>query len=188
MHVQVDKQWVPILVKNVWYAPEMVVNLISVYCITIAGLSLLFDGPLCSILDKNGVKIAVGKRIASNGLWRLDVRHELEDESATAVAFMSKATSSDASFKLWHNRLGHLSLSGMNSLVQKQMATCIDYVETSDNTEVSNCLGCIKGKSHRFAVARNTSFRATKLLELIHIDCCGPMRTTSLGGGISSIY
>ena len=182
IQVQVDEQWVPILVKNVWYAPEMVVNLISIYRITMAGLKVMFDGPLCSVLGKNGNKIAVGKRIASKGLWRLDVRYDSKDESTNAVALMSDGARSNTSFKLWHDRLGHLSLSGMNSLVQKQMASGIDYVETAANTEVTNCIGCIKGKTHRSAVAKNTSFRATMLLELIHIDCCGPMRTKSLGG------
>jgi transposase InsO family protein len=44
------------------------------------------------------------------------------------------------------------------------------------------CEGCIEGKQHRKPFPSDGGMRATKPLEIVHSDVCGPMRTTSLGG------
>ena len=40
---------------------------------------------------------------------------------------------------------------------------------------------CIEGKQHRLPFLVDGVTRATKLLELVHFDVCGPMKTTSIG-------
>jgi transposase InsO family protein len=44
------------------------------------------------------------------------------------------------------------------------------------------CEGCIEGKQHYKPFPSDGGMRATKPLEIVHSDVCGPMRTTSLGG------
>jgi transposase InsO family protein len=44
------------------------------------------------------------------------------------------------------------------------------------------CERCIEGKQHCKPFPRDGGMRATKPLEIVHSDVCGPMRTTSLGG------
>ena len=46
------------------------------------------------------------------------------------------------------------------------------------------CSSCIKGKQHREAFPSQASHRATQVLELVHMDLCGPMQTVSLGGSL----
>jgi hypothetical protein len=44
------------------------------------------------------------------------------------------------------------------------------------------CEACIEGKHQRTSFPKGEATRASKLLELLHSDVCGPMMTTSRGG------
>lgn len=44
------------------------------------------------------------------------------------------------------------------------------------------CEACISGKQHRLLFNFGNSRRARALLELVHSDLVGPMKTTSIGG------
>jgi hypothetical protein len=44
------------------------------------------------------------------------------------------------------------------------------------------CETCIEGKHQRTSFLKDEVTRASKLLELVHSDVCGPMKTTSHGG------
>ncbi|CAL2240562.1 unnamed protein product [Prunus armeniaca] len=44
------------------------------------------------------------------------------------------------------------------------------------------CDGCMQGKQHRDSFPLESNWRATSLLELVHTDICGPMKTESLSG------
>ncbi|MCO5567417.1 hypothetical protein L7F22_021108 [Adiantum nelumboides] len=46
------------------------------------------------------------------------------------------------------------------------------------------CEGCVLGKMHRFAFSQDGSVRATRKLQLVHSDVCGPMRTPSVGNSL----
>jgi transposase InsO family protein len=44
------------------------------------------------------------------------------------------------------------------------------------------CEACIEGKQQRTSFTKDEATRASKLLELVHSDVCGLMKTTSRGG------
>lgn len=44
------------------------------------------------------------------------------------------------------------------------------------------CEGCVFGKHARKTFPQESTWRATKPLELVHTDICGPMTTSSFGG------
>ncbi len=44
------------------------------------------------------------------------------------------------------------------------------------------CEGCVKGKHQRTSFPKDGATRASQLLEIVHTDVCGPMKTTSHGG------
>jgi transposase InsO family protein len=44
------------------------------------------------------------------------------------------------------------------------------------------CENCIEGKHQRTSFPKDEATTASKLLELVHSDVCGPMKTTSHGG------
>jgi len=44
------------------------------------------------------------------------------------------------------------------------------------------CEACIEGKHQRTYFPKDEIITVSKLLELVHNDVCGPMKTTSHGG------
>jgi transposase InsO family protein len=83
-----------------------------------------------------------------------------------------------ASAQLWHERLGHLSKQGMDKL--KPLVEGLDGLQSPCQLEL--CKGCMQGKQQRQAFPKCSASHAKHVLELVHTDICGPMRTASLGG------
>jgi hypothetical protein len=79
--------------------------------------------------------------------------------------------------ELWHHRLGHLNHTDIRKLTD--MATGIRIQENQDQ---KLCIPCLRGKMHR--KYNKTSTRASKKLELIHSDLCGPFPIRSISKSV----
>jgi GAG-pre-integrase domain/Integrase core domain len=88
-------------------------------------------------------------------------------------------TKEDSQSRLWHLRYGHLNINGLKLLNQKHMV--IGLLEIED---IRLCEGCILGKQSKLSFPRGQSMRATKVLEMVHTDLCGPMEIESMGGSM----
>jgi hypothetical protein len=86
----------------------------------------------------------------------------------------STSVSSDT-FDLWHQRLGHPALGAMNT-IQKRFD--LKFVESES---VFDCSDCNLGKAVT-KKPKTSTFVASKPLELLHVDVCGPFRYTGLTG------
>ncbi len=78
---------------------------------------------------------------------------------------------------LWHERLGHLNMARL-----KDLDAMVDGMNLKEVPLHHVCEACIKGKHQRTSFPKDETTRASKLLELVHSDVCGPMKTTSRGG------
>ena len=67
-------------------------------------------------------------------------------------------------------------MKGLKFLYNKQMVKGLPLIGSVDKV----CEGCILGKQHRDSFLVGKSWRATKPLELVYADICGPMQTLSL--------
>ena len=67
-------------------------------------------------------------------------------------------------------------MKGLKLLYNKQMVKGLPLIASTDKV----CQGCILGKQHRNSFPVGKSQRASKPLELVHADICGPMQTLSL--------
>lgn len=85
----------------------------------------------------------------------------------------------DNEFLKWHERYGHLNAKSLSSLMQNNMVCGLDFKKASNLIE---CESCLKGKICSLPFGQNSSIKSSAVLEIIHSDICGPMRTTSLGG------
>lgn len=83
--------------------------------------------------------------------------------------------------QVWHDRLGHLSITSTNNLIRKQGALGITGMKTRVSTGI--CPHCATGKSHRQMFGKSIPWRyhATQPLERIAADVCGPLPVTVLG-------
>lgn len=73
---------------------------------------------------------------------------------------------------LWHLRYGHLNIKGLKLLSQKEMVRGLPSIDL-----VGVCEGCVYGKQSKRSFPTESTWRASKPLELIHLDVCGPMHT-----------
>lgn len=154
----------PILVKKVLYVPELSTNLLSVSQTVKQGNSVLFDKRGCQIFNAEGSVIATASLV--DNIYKLDCDNS--DGVAGATSLAVKTEGSD----LWHRRLGHLNYTYVKNL------KCNAEAKMDISTK---CKVCVKGKFSIFPF-KNIGTRATKVLELVHSDLCGPVETASLGG------
>ncbi|KAL4353579.1 hypothetical protein GQ457_06G019510 [Hibiscus cannabinus] len=152
---------------NVQFVPDLGYNLLSVGQLMASGYPVVFDDVACIIKNKkSGKQVHVHK--TPNNMFPLDV--------SNMKNFILAASTKDDS-ELWHLRYGHLNIKGLKLLSDKGMVLGLPKIGSLDL-----CEGCIYGKQTRKPFPVNKAWRATKCLELIHADLCGPMQTESLGG------
>ena len=86
-----------------------------------------------------------------------------------------QSSANDDKLVLWHCRLGYLNVKSVQAL------RGMDIAQSRAAPSSFICEGCIEGKQHRLPFPVNGATPATKPLELVHSDVCGPMKTTSIG-------
>ena len=98
--------------------------------------------------------------------------------TASACFDMVNAVESDSSSTLWHKRLSHISEKGLNVLAKKKL------LSNFQSAKLEKCEHCLAGKQNRVSFKSYPPSRKTELLELVHSDLCGPMKTKTLGGAL----
>lgn len=148
--------------KNVVYVPELAANLLSVNAITENGGNVIFIGDKV-IIKKENAKVMEGKK-TKNGLYEIQIKKKEEKNSYLV-------TEEDL-VKKWHRRLGHISMQGMKKLINITEGMNIDKKELRKTEEL--CEICIKAKHTREPFGESRT-RASRPLELVHTDVCGPI-------------
>jgi hypothetical protein len=90
---------------------------------------------------------------------------------------MHIANSLDEGVMLWHERLGHLNMARL-----KELDAMVDGMNLKEVPLHHVCEACIESKHQKTSFPKDEATRASKLLELVHSDVCGPMKTTFRGG------
>lgn len=113
--------------------------------------------------------MAVG--IEDHGLYKLvDTGESLEHAFAAKSSFISN---------LWHQRYKQLNIHYLAQLVPKDLVHGLLEILTQNQ---GVCGACQVGKQHRTPFKDGDSWRASKVLQLVHVDVCGPMNTPSVIG------
>jgi len=130
--------------------------------------------------------LAIGKSLLGlyildkDNVWDMDTQAKGSD---VAVTFVSNslwgnksgcnAVITAARFDVWHNRLGHMSVSKMNVVPQ--------LANFHNNSKHFVCEICLKAKQHRLPFP-TSQISTSSTFELLHIDTWGPYHTkTPLG-------
>lgn len=157
---------IEVAVRNVLCVPGLKANLLSVSEIIRAKNRVTFDQNGCSVYNgRNELLVTANARGGTYKIEASQVRCRL-------------AVNSDI-FD-WHRRLGHLGYTGMCKL----KAECDGLSFSGDKESLRGCESCAKGKMARgaFVGPPKTEVKTKSILELLHMDVCGPMETKSLGG------
>lgn len=161
-----------IRIKNSLHVPKLQANLLSVSKLVSSGMKVQFNMDGCTLRAPNGEVLAVAP--LEGNLYEVTFTKVHEADAAHLVQSSMK----NGAIELWHRRLGHLNKRSVYFLQSMVSGMTLG----KDESSMPFCEGCVQGKQHRASFPKDVGTRATKPLEIVHSDVCGPMRTTSMGG------
>jgi hypothetical protein len=97
-----------------------------------------------------------------------------ENTSSSMNARNKRKRIHNVSSKLWHCRLGHISMGRIERLIKKSILSPLEFLD------LKQCIDCIKGKYIK-KIKKDAKWSA-EILERIHIDICGPFPVKSVDG------
>ena len=151
---------------EVLHIPGLDRRLLSVGKLAERGMRVEFQRSSCVIwITKRA--IASGKKIGKAYFLNC------EQEEARSVEYVGV----ESEWELWHARLGHPGKAGMN---RTQRAT--SGMPAMKQGIKKLCSGCMKGKQTVDTFPSQSLTRTSPVLELVHTDVMGPMKTVSKGG------
>jgi hypothetical protein len=140
----------PLILIDILYVPSLQRNLISVSGLDKDGYDCHFGNGKCKITFNNA---CVGPAILQNELCLLSLRDEVnvvcddgnvacdnENVSSSADVNRKRKRTHDASSKLWHCHLGHISRGRIERLVKNDILPPLEF------SDLEQCRDCIKGK------------------------------------------
>ncbi|CAL2234198.1 unnamed protein product [Prunus armeniaca] len=155
-------------IREVMYLPGLKENLLSVGQMDQHGYCLVFGEGMCRVFDSPSMDYLIIKvPMKSNRCYPVSF---LADNQLLMKTSFTQCT------WMWHKRLGHLHFKGLKQLREKDMVHGLPQLEEQSGV----CEGCQLGKQHRVVFPKEQAQRASKALELVHIDLCGPMRNESV--------
>lgn len=80
--------------------------------------------------------------------------------------------------ELSHKRFGHLNKSSIQVLAVKEMVSGLPGI----NMDEAICEVCMKGKKNQEAIPKQSVWRASRGLELVHSEIFGPISPISESG------
>ena len=149
------------ILDDVYYIPELKSNIISLGQATEAGCDVRMRDDYLTLKDKDGKLLAKAKR-SRNRLYKVLI--DIIDPVCLQAATLSDSAK-------WHSRLGQIGRYSMKKMIKNELVIGIPDIEIGKDT----CSSCMLGKQARQSFPQATTYRAEKILELIHGDLCGPI-------------
>ncbi|GJU99983.1 putative RNA-directed DNA polymerase [Tanacetum coccineum] len=162
------------VIKDVYYVPDLKNNLLSIGQLQQKGLSFLFQSDVCKVFhhDKG---LIFQSYMSTNRMFPISEEINVFTEHKTDGCMY---TSDEDNARLWHERMGHLSKTSMETLHRKGMVRDLPPFPVINDV----CGDCMIGKQTKEAIPKSSSWRAGEILELIHSDICGPITPSSHTG------
>jgi len=154
------------IIQNL-HVPKMKNNFISVSKLISESFKVEFHKAGCKVNDAQGVVVAEAQK--EKNLYLLNVN--------VCKNMAHIANSLEEGAVLWHEKLDHLNMASL-----KKLDAMVDGMNLKEVSLHRICEGCIKGKHQRTSFPKDEVMKASQLLEIVHTNVCGPMRTTSHGG------
>jgi hypothetical protein len=175
--MNVDDAQITLTLKNVYYVPCLAYNIFSLHKALQMGLEVVFQPPCCIFSESSTTKI-IAWAFEEGGLYVLDCTALTADKMHTVMLMQNQNTA----LRLWHQRFGHAGQKAIIKLANNNLVVGMERISATSTLE--DCVGCSLGKQARRAFhSKSTRSRASRPLELVHSDLCGPMSKQTLGGG-----
>lgn len=157
------KLWRNGVLTDVWYVPELEGNLFSQNHALDQGLRLEATDLYAKFKNKCNETVIIGERKGNMTIMCIRKHENMVSNVARECDPLQK----------WHERLAHQNDSYVKAWLKKN---AIDFVD-----KPYTCEKCIFGKMHRSSAYLRKEV-SQECGELVHMDICGPLQETSLGG------
>lgn len=157
-----------LLIPDVYYIPALTSNILSLGQLTEEGYDIRMRGDLLKMEDATGRSVLKIQR-SVNRLYKIMLKNA--KPVCLAINMNDEAW-------IWHARMGHVNFGVLETMAQRKMVEGLPCI--SHPTQV--CEGCLFAKQTRKSFPSETSWRASKPLEMIHADLCGPISPETIGG------
>ncbi|KAJ9560132.1 hypothetical protein OSB04_005292 [Centaurea solstitialis] len=156
------------VIQDVYFIPALHSNILSLGQMTEDGYKIEMLHEYLYVHDDNRRLVMKVKR-SRNRLYKI-VLHVTQP--------VCLATSVDDKAWLWHARLGHINFRVIESMVQKGLVQGVPCIKHPAQV----CEGCLVAKQTRKPIPKEAQWRASRPLELVHADICGPISPQTIGG------
>ena len=155
--------------ENVLYIPKLKTNILSLGKLDSQGYDIRLRDGFLTLYDGQGRLLTKTPKTRGNMyLLKLNiVEHCLLVEKNDEEAW------------LWHRRMCHQSAHTLHGMVKGNHAIGLP----SSSKFEHKCSRCVSGKHARAPFPKETEFRASKPLELVYADICGPITPSTISGG-----
>jgi transposase InsO family protein len=153
---------------SVYYIPRLTTNIISVGQLDESGYEVWIKGGIMLLRDEDQRLLARIHR----GPGRL---YKLEMKIARPICLA--ACTGESAWR-WHARFGHINFTSLKKMGSAELVRglpVLDHVEQI-------CEACLAGKHRRAPFPQQATRRATRSLELMHGDLCGPINPVTPSG------
>ena len=176
-----------LVLHDVLFIPSSDVRLISVLALNESGDYVChFDRRTCWITDSTDSVIAHGNVLLSRRLYTLTSSsyHRISCAPSTSLpsAYVARRV---PDVETWHRRLGHLS---PDTIVSMARSKAVQGMPINISFSPPKCNSCVLGKQTRASVPKlREGVRATRPLECVFLDLCGPTSVASRSGRFYSM-
>ena len=165
--VQMEIDGLMNVITEVFYVPDLKNNLLSIGQLQEKGLAVLMRHGVCKIFHpERGLILETS--MSHNRMFILIARCQMREQKCLVSLVLEQS-------QLWHCRYGHLSWSGLKVLKQKKMVEGMPQFKVPSKV----CEDCLVGKQRRDSFPKESTWRASGILQLIHADICGPINPIS---------
>ncbi|KAJ0532731.1 putative RNA-directed DNA polymerase [Helianthus annuus] len=157
-----------ILIPDVYYIPALTSNILSLGQLTEEGYGVHMRGNTLKLYDEHE-KLIMKINRSVNRLYRISLK---------VTKPICLGAHMDEEAWLWHTRMGHVNFNVLEYMARKDIVIGMPCI----NNPKQMCEGCMVAKQTRKPVPKESQWRATKPLELVHADLCGPITPQTYGG------
>jgi len=166
----------PIMLKRMYYAPQMVFTLVSVACLDKAGCSLTIEDGECVIHSPRPYHTVLGSVPRVDNLYRLSSSAIHAPEPPKHYA---NVTDGPISINEFHRRMRHANFRTLCEMVRQG---AVEGIELDSLPASSFCEACVQGKAHHKAFPKVSETTHSRYGEKVVTDLWGPAPVQSLGG------
>lgn len=158
------------VLENVLYAPEIPYNLLSVKRIQEAGMTAIFDANGEVLIKRGNKTIISGKPINNLILIIFTINNNM----------CNQITTDRNTYKLWHERLGHIGKSKFLDIKRNQLLENCHLLKSIEPID-EICEACVYGKQAQLPFSKEKDkSNITRPLFVIHSDVCGPITPSTI--------